>query len=111
MRHRTLCDHRISDMGTAYRSGEPVGIGRGDWGRGVQSGASPGPAAESVGEVGQRGGVIPVPPARPQSVDITIRVPQGAERVTMLGLGDRNLKMIREALGVRIAAREGVVRV
>ncbi len=29
----------------------------------------------------------------------------------MLGLGDRNLKMIREALGVRITAREGVVRV
>ncbi|MBC7835748.1 MAG: PhoH family protein [Phycisphaerales bacterium] len=29
----------------------------------------------------------------------------------MLGLGDRNLKIIREALGVKVSAREGVVRV
>lgn len=29
----------------------------------------------------------------------------------MLGLGDRNLKIIREALGVKVAARGGVVRV
>src|SRR4029077_15418679 len=35
----------------------------------------------------------------------------GAERVTMLGLGDRNLKIIREALGVSVLAREGTVHV
>ncbi len=29
----------------------------------------------------------------------------------MLGLGDRNLKIIREALGVKVAARGGVVRI
>ncbi len=29
----------------------------------------------------------------------------------MLGLGDRNLKIIRETLGVRVAAREGNVHV
>jgi phosphate starvation-inducible PhoH-like protein len=44
-------------------------------------------------------------------VEITIKVPRGAERVVMLGAGDRNLKIIRETLGVRIAAREGTVRV
>jgi phosphate starvation-inducible PhoH-like protein len=44
-------------------------------------------------------------------VDASIPVPQGAERVTMLGLGDRNLKIIREALGVKVAARGGVVRI
>jgi phosphate starvation-inducible PhoH-like protein len=43
-------------------------------------------------------------------VDLTIRVPEGAERVVMLGVGDRNLKMLREALGVKIAARGGSVR-
>jgi len=41
----------------------------------------------------------------------SIKVPQGAERVTMLGLGDRNLKILRETLGVRIAAREQSVLV
>jgi phosphate starvation-inducible PhoH-like protein len=41
---------------------------------------------------------------------MTIRVPEGAERVMMLGVGDRNLKMLREALGVKIAARGGSVR-
>ena len=38
-------------------------------------------------------------------VEFSIKVPQGAERVTMLGLGDRNLKIIREALGVQVFAR------
>jgi phosphate starvation-inducible PhoH-like protein len=45
------------------------------------------------------------------SVEFSIKVPQGAERVTMLGLGDRNLKIIREALGVKVVAREGSVQV
>jgi len=44
-------------------------------------------------------------------VEATVKVPQGAERVTMLGLGDRNLKIIREALGVKLAAREGTVHI
>jgi phosphate starvation-inducible PhoH-like protein len=44
-------------------------------------------------------------------VEFSIKVPQGAERVTMLGLHDRNLKIIREALGVKVLAREGLVRV
>lgn len=43
-------------------------------------------------------------------MDVTIRVPPGADRVTFLGSGDRNLKMIREALGVNVAARDGEVR-
>jgi phosphate starvation-inducible PhoH-like protein len=44
-------------------------------------------------------------------VEYSIKVPQGAERVTMLGAGDRNLKIIREALGVSVLAREGTVQV
>lgn len=44
-------------------------------------------------------------------MEFSIKVPQGAERVTMLGLGDRNLKIIREALGVSVLAREGQVLV
>ncbi len=43
-------------------------------------------------------------------MEITVQVPQGPERVTVLGLGDRNLKIIREGLGVQVAAREGSVR-
>jgi phosphate starvation-inducible PhoH-like protein len=44
-------------------------------------------------------------------VEFSIKVPQGAERVTMLGVGDRNLKIIREAVGVQVLAREGRVQV
>ncbi len=44
-------------------------------------------------------------------LEYTIKVPQGAERVVMLGAGDRNLKIIREALGVKVLAREGAVHV
>lgn len=43
-------------------------------------------------------------------MDVTIRVPPGADRVTFLGSGDRNLKMIREALGVNVAARDSEIR-
>lgn len=42
-------------------------------------------------------------------MEITVPVPFGPERVTMLGTAERNLKMIREALGVNITAREGAV--
>ncbi|MBC7773457.1 MAG: PhoH family protein, partial [Pyrinomonadaceae bacterium] len=45
------------------------------------------------------------------TLEATVKVPQGAERVTMLGVGDRNLKIIRETLGVKIAAREGTVHI
>ena len=43
-------------------------------------------------------------------MDITIQVPLGAERVGVLGAAERNLKMIREALGVNVTAREGTVQ-
>jgi len=46
----------------------------------------------------------------PPSLDLVINVPHGDQRQGVLGSGDRNLKMIREALGVRIAARDGTVR-
>lgn len=45
------------------------------------------------------------------SVEVTIQVPLGADRVGMLGAAERNLKMIREALGVYITARESSVQV
>ncbi len=44
-------------------------------------------------------------------MEITIRVPASVERVPVYGAGERNLKMIREALGVNIAARDDLVRV
>jgi phosphate starvation-inducible PhoH-like protein len=43
--------------------------------------------------------------------EVTIRVPPNVERVGLFGPAERNLKMIRETLGVNIAAREDVVRV
>ncbi|MGD9688952.1 MAG: PhoH family protein [Phycisphaerales bacterium] len=39
-----------------------------------------------------------------------IRVPSGDQRALVLGSGDRNLKMIREAFGVHVVARDGNVR-
>lgn len=42
-------------------------------------------------------------------MNVTIRVPRGVDRVAVLGAADRNLKMIREALGVNIASRDDVV--
>ena len=45
------------------------------------------------------------------AVNITVRVPSGPDRVGVLGSGERNLKMIREALGVSITARENSVSV
>jgi phosphate starvation-inducible PhoH-like protein len=43
-------------------------------------------------------------------VEITLRVPTGPARVGWVGAGERNLKMIREALGVNVTARHGMVR-
>ena len=43
------------------------------------------------------------------SVEISVRVPPGPERVLILGSNERNLKMIREALGVDVSARDSAV--
>ncbi len=43
-------------------------------------------------------------------MDVTIRVPQGHEQQGVLGPTQRNLKMLRETLGVEISSREGVIR-
>lgn len=43
-------------------------------------------------------------------MEVTVQVPLGPDRVSILGSAERNLKMIREALGVNITAREGSVR-
>jgi len=42
-------------------------------------------------------------------VEVTIQVPLGSDRVGVLGSSERNLKMIRETLGVTITARDGHV--
>ncbi len=44
-------------------------------------------------------------------MEITVRVPSGAERLGVLGTADRNLKILREVLGVHVSARDGTVRV
>lgn len=44
-------------------------------------------------------------------MEISISLPHGAERVGLAGPGERNLKIIREALGVHITARNGTVRI
>jgi phosphate starvation-inducible PhoH-like protein len=43
-------------------------------------------------------------------LELTVKVPAGSERVEVFGAADRNLKLIREALGVAILARDGVVQ-
>ncbi len=42
-------------------------------------------------------------------MDVTIRVPEGHEQIGVLGPTQRNLKMLRETLGVEISSREGLV--
>jgi phosphate starvation-inducible PhoH-like protein len=42
---------------------------------------------------------------------ITVAIPSQTDRTSMIGESERNLKMLREALGVRIAARDQVIRV
>ncbi|MFG0253290.1 MAG: PhoH family protein [Phycisphaerales bacterium JB038] len=44
-------------------------------------------------------------------MDITIEIPQGVERVLMLGPGEAHLKQIRQALGVDIVARGNMIRI
>ena len=44
-------------------------------------------------------------------LEITINLPRGTERVALTGVGERNLKLIRESLGVKITARNGQLRI
>jgi len=44
-------------------------------------------------------------------LDITVRIPPGPAGLAVVGSGERHLKMIRETLGVNIAARDGWVRI
>lgn len=44
-------------------------------------------------------------------MEVTIRMPSGSDRVGVLGEGERNLKLLREALGVDVSSRDGVVHV
>jgi phosphate starvation-inducible PhoH-like protein len=44
-------------------------------------------------------------------VELTINLPHGDQRVAMIGAAERNLKIIRESLGVTIWARNGAVRI
>jgi phosphate starvation-inducible protein PhoH and related proteins len=45
------------------------------------------------------------------ALELTITLPDDADPVLLLGAAERNLKMIREALGVSISARGGAVKV
>jgi len=45
------------------------------------------------------------------AVDVSIEIPQGIERVLMVGPGESHLKLIRHSLGVDIIARGNMVRV
>ena len=44
-------------------------------------------------------------------MELTISLPHGEQRLAMTGSAERNLKIIREALGVNITARDGALRV
>ncbi|MFI4859933.1 MAG: PhoH family protein [Phycisphaerales bacterium JB063] len=43
-------------------------------------------------------------------MELTIKIPDGPERVGVTGPGERNLKIIREAMGVAISARSDALR-
>ena len=43
-------------------------------------------------------------------MELTIKIPDGPERVGVTGPGERNLKIIREALGVALSARSDALR-
>ncbi|MCC7408686.1 MAG: PhoH family protein, partial [Phycisphaeraceae bacterium] len=44
-------------------------------------------------------------------MELTINLPHGDHRLGMVGVAERNLKILRETLGVRIAARDGSLRI
>ncbi|MEM9083353.1 MAG: PhoH family protein, partial [Planctomycetota bacterium] len=50
-------------------------------------------------------------PNKDGGLELTLRVPQGDQRTAVFGPAERNLKIIREALGVNIAARDDEVTV
>ncbi|HEX7011066.1 MAG TPA: PhoH family protein [Phycisphaeraceae bacterium] len=43
-------------------------------------------------------------------MELTIRLPHGEERIGVTGAAERNLKIIRETLGVHVSARNGSLR-
>ena len=49
-------------------------------------------------------------PGWSDGLELSIKVPHGPDRTNVLGAGDRNLKLIREALGVRMVTRDGTIR-
>ena len=44
-------------------------------------------------------------------MELTIRLPQGPQRLGVTGAAERNLKIIRETLGVKLAARDDLLRI
>lgn len=60
---------------------------------------------------GVRAGARRVRVRESTSLETTIQLPESVDRVPVFGVGERNVKMIREALGVNIWARDGTVRV
>ena len=44
-------------------------------------------------------------------MELTISLPHGEERLGMIGSAERNLKIIRESLGVSIFSRDGSLRI
>jgi phosphate starvation-inducible PhoH-like protein len=44
-------------------------------------------------------------------VELTLNLPHGDQRIAMIGAAERNLKIIRESLGVSIWARDGALRI
>ena len=44
-------------------------------------------------------------------MDLTLHIPEGHKALAVVGPAERNLKMIREALGVTLSAREGTLRI
>ena len=43
-------------------------------------------------------------------LEVTVQIPSGAGSGTVLGGQERNLKLLREATGVRVSARDGTVK-
>ena len=48
---------------------------------------------------------------RNRPLEITISLPSGTDQVALTGSGERNLKLLRGALGVNISARDGQVKI
>ena len=44
-------------------------------------------------------------------MDLTLHIPEGHKALAVVGPAERNLKMIREALGVTLSARHGTLRI